>query len=302
MREIVVISGKGGTGKTSVCSAFAHLLRNGVVCDLDVDAPDMHIILEPEVLQSEAFISGNTAIIQQDDCLRCGECLHRCNFNAISQQQDGSYHIDASQCEGCGVCFELCPAKAIDFPEKNCGEWHFSRTRFAPFIHAQLTPGEENSGRLVSLLKSKARDYARENNLETILCDGSPGIGCPVISSLSGATLAVAVVEPTPSGRHDFSRVAELCAHFNIPIAVIINKADLNPTECAAIKNYCTEKGYSLAGTLPFSNSVLTAMLDKKAITETDTPLADALRSAWANINTLLDQQRSSHQLFKMEK
>ena len=227
MREIVVISGKGGTGKTSVCASLAHLAQNKVVCDLDVDAPDMHILLDPQVHTREAFVSGNEAVIDRDACCRCGICFEHCRFDAVKKDGD-VYGIDPLRCEGCGVCVALCPAKAIAFPEKECGEWYVSDTRFGPFVHAQLYPGQENSGRLVTLLKQQARELAKRQGLDLVICDGSPGVGCPVISSLSGASLAVAVVEPTPSGRHDFERVAALCDHFRIPVAVLINKADLN--------------------------------------------------------------------------
>ena len=296
MREIVVISGKGGTGKTSVCASFAHLLENGVICDLDVDAPDMHIVLEPENELREDFMSGNEARIRSGDCTACGKCAELCRFGAV-RREGGAFRVDAARCEGCGVCVALCPAGAVDFPEKKSGEWYRGLSRFGPFIHAQLGPGEENSGRLVTLLKKKAAEYAGERGLDTILCDGSPGIGCPVISSLSGASLAVAVVEPTPSGRHDFMRVAELCDHFRIPVAVILNKADLNPGESAALEALCAEKGYALAGRLPFVPDVTAAMIQRKALTETASPLAGELKHIWNRVRDLADSPRAPHNL-----
>ena len=283
MREIVVISGKGGTGKTSVCASLAHLAADKVICDLDVDAPDMHILLDPTVRQREPFVSGNEAIIDLDVCIQCGACAEYCRFEAV-RQQDGQYRIDPLRCEGCGVCVTLCPAKAIGFPDKQCGEWYVSDSRFGPLVHAQLFPGEENSGRLVTLLKQKARALAKEQGLDLILCDGSPGVGCPVISSLSGATLAVAVVEPTPSGRHDFERVAALCEHFRVPVAVLINKDDLNPDEANAIRTLAAKRGYTVVGALPFSPDVTSAMIERKALTETTSPLADTLAAAWTRI------------------
>ena len=261
MREIVVISGKGGTGKTSVCASLAHLAQNKVVCDLDVDAPDMHILLDPQVHTREAFVSGNEAVIDRDACRRCGICFEHCRFDAVKKDGD-VYGIDPLRCEGCGVCVALCPAKAIAFPEKECGEWYVSDTRFGPFVHAQLYPGQENS-------------------------DGSPGVGCPVISSLSGASLAVAVVEPTPSGRHDFERVAALCDHFRIPVAVLINKADLNHEEVQAITRLADDKGYTVVGALPFDPAVTGAMIRRKALTETDSPLASTLSAIWGRIREL---------------
>lgn len=305
MREIVVISGKGGTGKTSVCAALAHLASaasgsgscapgapggNGVIiCDLDVDAPDLHLLLAPSPRRREAFLSGNEAVIDRERCVRCGVCAELCKFDAITREGE-EYAIAPMRCEGCGVCFHLCPAKAISFPERECGEWYVSDTRFGVMAHALLNPGQENSGRLVSLLKQQARELARENGAETILCDGSPGVGCPVISSLSGATLAVAVVEPTPSGVHDFERVAALCDHFRIPVAVIINKADLNLAETARIRALAGENGRSVVAELPFSPDVTRAMIEGKALTETDSPLAGLLADAWGKIDELAAQ------------
>lgn len=291
MREIVVISGKGGTGKTSVCAAFSHLAADKVICDLDVDAPDMHILLDPQVRVKEAFVSGNEAIIDHDACHRCGACLDRCRFGAVKREGD-AYAVDPLRCEGCGVCVALCPARAISFPDKECGEWYVSDTRFGPLVHAQLYPGQENSGRLVTLLKQQARQLAKERGLGLVLCDGSPGVGCPVISSLSGASLAVTVVEPTPSGRHDFERVAALCDHFRIPVAVLINKADLNPREEAAIRDVAAARGYTVVGSLPFDPAVTGSMIRRKALTETDTPLAATLADIWGRVRTLAETPR----------
>ena len=282
MREIVIISGKGGTGKTTVSAAFAHLARNKVICDLDVDAPDMHILLDPAVRETSPFVSGHEALIRQDACVRCGRCAGMCQFGAISRTDDGSLVVDPLRCEGCGVCVALCPQKAIDYPEVHCGDWYVSDTRFGLMVHAQLFPGQENSGRLVSLLKTQARQHARELGLNTLLCDGSPGVGCPVIASLSGATLAVGVVEPTPSGRHDFARVAELCRHFRVPVAVIINKADLNRQEADAIAAHCVENGHTVLGRLPFDPVVTQAMVRRQALTEFDNPVGNSLKDMWS--------------------
>lgn len=283
MHEIVVISGKGGTGKTSVCAAFAHLMENGIVCDLDVDAPDLHIILDPKPRSEHAFISGHEAVIDQGICTHCGNCYEACRFGGILRNTD-NYTVDPLRCEGCGVCRVLCPAGAVTLADKHCGDWYESDSRFGTMLHAQLFPGEENSGRLVSLLKQKARERAKAEGKDIILCDGSPGIGCPVISSLSGADMAVAVVEPTPSGRHDFIRVADLCDHFRIPVSVILNKADLNREECAAIRAVCAERGYSETGEIPFTQDITAAMIARQAVTETGSPQAARLRDAWADI------------------
>lgn len=281
MREIVVVSGKGGTGKTSILAAFAHLAASKVVCDLDVDAPDLHILLDPEPVRRKDFFSGHEARIDPAACESCGICASVCRFNAISPK-DGKFVIDPVRCEGCKVCVVWCPEGAVKFPERRCGEWYRSETRFGPMIHARLSPGAENSGRLVTLLRREARALAEQNDLDLILCDGSPGIGCPVISSLGGANLAVAVTEPTPSGIHDLVRVAELCGHFRVPVAVIVNKHDLNPERTAAIESLCRDKGYILAGKLPFDPAMTKAMLKRKAITEIHaSPLAGTLREIW---------------------
>lgn len=286
MREITIISGKGGTGKTSLCASFAHLAQNAVICDLDVDVPDMHIILRPETIKTRDFIGGPKASIRQDDCQHCGTCQRRCRFDAV-REENGTFSIDTLACEGCGVCAKLCPAEAIDFHDRLCGRWHVSSTRFGPFVHAQLLPGSENSGKLVSLLKQEARALAREKGCETILCDGSPGIGCPVISSLSGSTLAVAVTEPTLSGRQDFLRVAGVAAQFRIPVALIVNRADLNPEAARDFEELCRRTGNTLLGSLPFDPAFPAAASKGLAVTETDAPVAGQIRELWNKILSL---------------
>lgn len=284
MNEILVISGKGGTGKTSLTAAFAHLANNHVICDLDVDAPDMHLILKPENTKSIEFISGHEAVINSDKCDACGKCLEMCQYGAVNENND-IFSIDPLKCEGCKVCVEFCPKDAIDFPDRKCGHWYSSDTRFGPMIHAQLFPGEENSGLLVSLLRKKAKELAEKKGLDLILSDGTPGIGCPVIASLSGVTLAVIVTEPTPSGRHDMERVAELCGHFNVPAGIIINKYDLNAKETAAIEAYSTEKGFTLFGNLPHDPIITRAMINAQAITEYgDNDFAKQLTVIWERI------------------
>jgi MinD superfamily P-loop ATPase len=294
MPEIVVISGKGGTGKTSLTAAFAHLAGRPVICDLDVDAPDLHILLDPVRKRSEDFVSGHEAVIDPTRCTGCGQCAQACRFGAIVPDWP-RYRVDHLRCEGCKVCVTICPAHAVDFVPRHCGEWYVSDTRFGPMVHARLFPGQENSGRLVSLLKTEARRIAEETGRELILSDGSPGIGCPVISSLAGATLAVAVTEPTPSGRHDLERVTALCDHFRIPVAVVINKCDLNPGEAERIAATALARGHALAGRLPHDPVVVTAMVARKAVTELpETPFAASLREIWRTIETLAGQRTRS--------
>lgn len=287
MREIVVISGKGGTGKTSLAAAFAHLARDKVICDLDVDAPDLHILFDPQPLRREDFISGREARIDPEICTGCGLCRDACRFAAI-RGAAGVPAVDPLRCEGCKVCVAVCPAGAVRFLPRHCGEWGVSATRFGTLVHAQLFPGGENSGLLVTRLKREARRIAGEQGLSLILSDGAPGIGCPVISSLAGITLAVVVTEPTPSGRHDLERVCGLCDHFRTPVAVIINKHDLNPAEDARIEAFCRDRGYELVARLPHDPMVTAAMVQRKVITEmADNGFTHTLRQAWSRIADL---------------
>jgi len=288
MHEIVIISGKGGAGKTSVTGAFAHLAENAILCDLDVDAPDLHLLLNPKHEKEEEFWSGNEAVIDPNVCIACGQCVDLCRFNAITEA-DGEFRVNPLQCEGCKVCVTLCPAQAIDFPARRCGDWYVSDTRFGRMVHAQLYPGEENSGRLVTLLKQHAREMAEERQLDLVLCDGAPGIGCPVISSMAGTDLAVAVTEPTPSGLHDLKRVAELCAGFRTKVAVLVNKWDINPVLAEEIEAYCHEMGHAVIGRFPHDRAVVDAMLERKVVTEFDDgQLAETLKTAWSDILALL--------------
>jgi len=287
MREIVIISGKGGTGKTSLTGAFAHLAGNKIICDLDVDAPDLHLLLQPKRERLEEFYSGNEADIDREKCDGCGLCASLCQFDAIKQNGDG-FMVDPVRCEGCKVCVAFCPNEAIGFPEKHCGQWYISATRFGPLVHAQLFPGAENSGRLVMVLKQQARELAETRGAGLVLCDGAPGIGCPVISSLSGTHLAVAVTEPTPSGRHDLERVSDLCRHFQTALAVIINKHDLNPAEAARIEAFCRESGYPVIAQLPHDPLVTQAMVQGLVVTELpETDFSRELHQAWHKIEEM---------------
>ena len=292
MHEVVIISGKGGAGKTSVTGAFAKLAENAILCDLDVDAPDLHLLLAPDTKRTEEFRSGNEAVIDPERCTGCGQCETLCRFDAISEDGD-VFRIDPMRCEGCKVCVALCPAEAIDFPERHCGHWYESETRFGPMVHAQLFAGEENSGRLVTLLKQRAREIAEEKGLTMVLSDGAPGIGCPVISSLAGTDLAVIVTEPTPSGLHDLKRVAELCDQFKTRVTVFINKFDLNPDQTGAIEDYCRERGYEVICRFPHDNAVTEAMVKGRVINEIGENAATRLlEAAWKNMLNLLPSKK----------
>jgi MinD superfamily P-loop ATPase len=287
MREIIIISGKGGTGKTSLTGAFAHLADSKIICDLDVDAPDLHLLLKPEREREEEFYSGYEAEIDCELCTSCGLCASLCKFGAI-QENGAGFAVDPLRCEGCKVCVAFCPAAAIRFPEKHCGQWFISSTRFGSLVHAQLFPGGENSGRLVMVLKQQARELAKARGASLVLCDGAPGIGCPVISSLSGAHLAVAVTEPTPSGRHDLERVADLCRHFQVPLAVMINKYDLNQEETRRIEAFCQKGEYPVVAHLPHDPVVTRAMIQGLVVTEMpEANFNHALERSWARIQVL---------------
>ena len=266
MKELVVISGKGGTGKTSILAAFAFLAKSKVLCDADVDAADLHLIMDPQIKERHDFESGHTAIINKDKCTQCGLCRDLCRFNAISKD----FVVNPITCEGCGVCYYFCPEAAIDFPLNTCGQWFISDTRFGPMAHARLGIAEENSGKLVTLIRQQGKKLAEANNLKLLLTDGPPGIGCPVIASLGGATAVLIVAEPTVSGRHDMERVAELAAFFKIPTLVCINKFDLNSEQGQAIEHFARQRRIRVTGRIPFDPVFTKAMVQGKTIFEYD--------------------------------
>lgn len=283
MKELVIISGKGGTGKTSLVAAFASLAENKVLCDADVDAADLHLITAPRVKESHDFQSGHTAIIHKDKCTDCGLCRDLCRWEAIS----ANFEIDGITCEGCGVCVYFCPEKAIDFPLNTCGEWFISETRFGPMVHARLGIAEENSGKLVVLVRQEAKKLAEKEDLELILTDGPPGIGCPVIASIGGASAILIVAEPTVSGQHDMERVVQLAAHFNIPAMVCINKYDINLELSANIENYAKEKHLIRVGQIPFDPIFTKAMIQAQTLFEFDgnSTVCRAVLNVWENIS-----------------
>jgi MinD superfamily P-loop ATPase len=279
MKELVIISGKGGTGKTSFVAAFASLAENKVLCDADVDAADLHLIMNPAVKERHDFQSGHEAMIDADKCTQCGLCRELCRWNAVRED----FTIDALDCEGCGVCVYFCPEKAIDFPIKTCGEWYVSDTRFGPMVHARLGIAEENSGKLVSQVRQEAKKLAEAKGLELILTDGPPGVGCPVIASLGGASAVLIVAEPTVSGRHDMERVAQLADFFRVPVMVCVNKADINLDAASDIQKFSEEKNYTFLGMIPFDPAFTKAMVVGQTMIEYDTrtEAAEALVLIW---------------------
>lgn len=281
MRQIVVISGKGGTGKTVLTGAFASLAENKVMADCDVDAADLHLLLQPRIKERHDFRSGVSAVIDKDLCTGCGECISACRFNAIGSD----FTVDPVSCEGCAFCSHVCPVKAIAMEENLAGEWFISETRFGPLVHAKLGIAEENSGKLVSLVRKQAKDLAEKNKCGWVIVDGAPGIGCPVIASLSGIDCAVVVTEPTLSGLHDASRVIEVTRHFKVPAQLVINKYDLNTEMSRTIEDHCRAHNIPVAGKIGFDESVVKAMVEGKTIMEyKDTKVKDEIRNIWEKV------------------
>ena len=272
MIELVVCSGKGGTGKTSVVACLASLTENFVMADCDVDAANLHLVLNPVVEKTTPFIAGHTAEIRQDDCAACGECHALCRFSAIDKIEDPdggvTCEIDPLLCEGCGVCVRFCPTEAIDFPSRRCGEWYVSQTLFGSLVHAALDVGAENSGKLVSMVREQARGLAERADHDLILVDGPPGIGCPVTAALTGADLTLLVTEPSLSGLHDLRRIVDLAAHFRVPAMVCINKFDLSPRLTGMIEEYCREKDLPVIGKIPFEPLVNDAQAHGRSLIE----------------------------------
>jgi len=282
MKELVILSGKGGTGKTSVTGAFAAISKNKILCDADVDAADLHLLAAPDFKQRFDFMGGGLAFINPEKCSECGRCVELCKFDAI----DATFHVDEIACEGCGVCVDLCPEQAIDFPIQKCGEWFISDSRLGPMVHARLGIAQENSGKLVALVRTQARALAEEKNIDLILTDGPPGVGCPVIASLGGASSLLIVAEPTVSGLHDMERVAELAAHFKIPAMACVNKFDLNLDQTRAIQNLAEQKQIDFVGVIPFDPVMTEAMVYGKTVFEYDKPSETkaAIQGIWDEV------------------
>lgn len=288
MREIVVISGKGGTGKTSLTASFALLADRPVVADCDVDAADLHLVLAPTVAERHEFRAGHEAVIREADCLGCGLCIEECRFDAVRRSATAggrvTYFVDPTACEGCGVCVRFCPEHAIAFPERRSGEWMVSATRSGPMVHARLATAAGNSGKLVSEVRQEARRIAEVEDRSLVLVDGPPGVGCPVIASVTGASLVLAVTEPTVSGEHDLERVLSLARHFGVPSAVCVNKWDLDPGMADRIERLAEKAGARLAGRVRYDRGVTAAQMAQRAVVETETPSAEDVRRVWERL------------------
>ncbi len=314
VKQLVILSGKGGAGKTTVAAALAHLASGElslVLADADVDAANLELVLAPTKQEEHDFTGGQVAVIDPAQCTACGVCYDVCRFEAVvpphpyppsslplSSEERGKgaqggedevYHVDPLACEGCAACFYRCPAGAIRMEEQQDGQWFRSVTRFGPLFHAHLFAGQENSGKLVTLVKQQARLLGQDTGAALLLIDGPPGIGCPVIAASAGADLALHVVEPTVSGVHDLERILATTDHFGVPSLVAINKADLNPARADEIAAFCVARGIGIAGRIPYDDVVTEAMVQGRPVTEyADGPVTEALRGVWMQVRERL--------------
>jgi MinD superfamily P-loop ATPase len=270
MKEVTIVSGKGGTGKTTVTAAFAALAHRKVLADCDVDAANLHLLLAPRTRRQEDFYAMRSPRIDYDLCGECGDCQNWCRFDAIHLDDDAGYVIDLLACEHCGLCARVCPDFAISLVDHCCGQWLVSDTRHGTLVHARLGIGEDNSGKLVTLVRREARRLAEAEGADLILNDGPPGTGCPVSAAITGVDLVLAVTEPTPAGIHDLQRVAGLCGHFSVPLVVCINKYDLDPDNSGRIRDWCAANNIGMAGEIPFDPAVNRALVARLGIVDMD--------------------------------
>jgi MinD superfamily P-loop ATPase len=285
MRKMTILSGKGGTGKTTITASLAALSSDAVFADCDVDASNLHLLLKPEVMETIEFKGLNLAVIDPERCIQCGLCEEKCRFDAIHD-----FTVDGIHCEGCKVCVQICPVQAIDFVERVCGHAYISETEYGPMSHARLIPGMENSGKLVTLVRQNAKKLAEEGGHELVLVDGPPGIGCPVIASLADIDHGLVVVEPTLSGIHDLKRALELLDHFEVEPLICVNKHDLNDENTDAIEGFCNEEGIALIGRVPFDPEVTKAMVAGYPVVEYEpnSPASKAIKSMWKRLSPIL--------------
>jgi MinD superfamily P-loop ATPase len=301
MKELVVVSGKGGTGKTSLVASLATLAKPVVLADCDVDAPDLHLVLAPRIVRREDFVGGSKARIKPGHCTACGKCEELCRFDAIWFDGPGNgrvartFRVDTLACEGCGVCYDFCAEDAIQFRPEICGQWFVSETRSGPMVHARLAVAAENSGKLVTQLRRAAQQIAQSKGLDGVICDGSPGIGCPVIASLTGASLALIAAEPTASAMHDFQRIGQLCLRLGVPALLVVNKADLNVQVADHLEAVGREIGIEPVGRVPYDTEVTRAQIAARSVVEVSRgPAAEAIVEIWHQLEERLQTSLSS--------
>jgi MinD superfamily P-loop ATPase len=286
MKQLTVLSGKGGTGKTTLTASFAVLAKNAVVADCDVDAPDLHLLLHPEVIKQQEFTGSKIAVIDRKKCLDWGMCRERCRFNAITADLE----VDPIACEGCGVCTVVCPSNAVTLTDRNSGYAYLSKKKYGFMSHALLNPSEGNSGKLVTLVRQNAKILAEQENSDLIIIDGPPGIGCPVIASVTGVDAGLVVTEPTMSGIHDLKRALQLLEHFSVTPLVCVNMCDINMKNTEKIMHFCEENGIEIAGRVPFSPKVTEAMVNGKTIIAyaSESIVAHEIKRVWQEVDSFL--------------
>jgi MinD superfamily P-loop ATPase len=286
MKQITVLSGKGGTGKTTITASLAVLAKNAIIADCDVDAPDLHILLHPQIMETNDFKGSKLAIIDEAKCTKCGLCREKCRFDAVTE----SLQVDPLACEGCGVCAFVCPVDAVTLTERISGHAYISKTKYGFMAHAMLSPSESNSGKLVTLVRQNAKILAEKKNADFIIIDGSPGIGCPVIASVTGVDVGLVVTEPTMSGIHDLERALQLLKHFNVPPSVCINMYDINRDNTEKIARFCKKNGVHVAGKIPFNPIVTEAMVEGKTVQEyaSGSDVAQEIDMVWKSILSVL--------------
>jgi len=289
MKQIVIISGKGGTGKTFLTSSIAAIAKNKVVSDCDVDAADLHLMLSPVIKEKHIFKSGKVAMVDKEACTGCNQCIDVCRFDAITAINN-VVDIDPISCDGCGICERICPVNAIRMEEKVSGEWYISNTKYGTMVHAKLNIAEENSGKLISVIRKKASEIAESEERDFIIIDGSPGIGCPVISSISGTDCAIVVTEPTISGLHDAKRVIQTARHFGISTCIVINKYDINIDMSRQIESYAESEDIPLIGKIPFDREIVEAITKGIPVVEySKGKIVDYLFEIWKNVKEILN-------------
>lgn len=298
MNEMVILSGKGGCGKTTLAASLAALADGPVIADCDVDAADLHLVLQPTIRESNDFYSGYEALLNQTACTGCGKCQRLCRFSAISRNEEGMFVIDPLACEGCGVCVDICPFDAMTLREQRCGQLMVSDTPYGPFVHARLGIGAENSGKLVTAVRNRAKQIATETGSDFIIIDGSPGLGCPVIASLTGASMALVTTEPTVSGLHDLERILKLTIHFGIRSYVCVCKADLNSSMTARLEKLAEHHGAKFLGTIAYDTTATQAQIESRPLVEfPDSPAGADIKKLWDRLAQEIEFSKISSNL-----